>query len=67
MSKRSYLLAGLMALIVSLLVVPVFAEEPGECVRVASPGEHEEFGDGWSDHWTDNDNTTNNHELPGVT
>lgn len=59
MSKRPYLLAGLatlVALMASLLVVPAFAAGPDGCDEVVAQGEYEEFGDGWSNHWTDGDN-----------
>jgi len=33
-----------------------WAQEPVCDEEVSVQGEHEEFGDGWSQHWTDADN-----------
>lgn len=59
---RKQLLRGmLLGLGITLLLAGgvAMAQEPVCEGTTAAQGEHEEFGDGWSRHWTDEDNVEN--------
>jgi hypothetical protein len=63
MNRKPLLILTSVLTLCVLAVVPAFAQGPVCDGEVSAQGEYEEFGDGWSDHWSDTDNS-DGHTSP---